>query len=73
MGSGISDTLTFSIGVASTNTGFGFMPGAIVNAADAAMYRAKVSGRARYELAQQADWDIEPDTPRTTPAELNRR
>ena len=43
-------------------------PASLVNAADAAMYRAKSSGRAQFEVAGQADWEIDKDTPRTTPA-----
>jgi diguanylate cyclase (GGDEF)-like protein len=69
-GTGRSGTLTFSIGVASTTPAPGLLPSALVNAADAAMYRAKSSGRARHELAQQADWNIDRETPRTTPGEL---
>ncbi|WP_342616420.1 diguanylate cyclase [Rhodoferax sp. GW822-FHT02A01] len=68
-GSGMS-TLTFSIGVANTSSIFGLLPGTFVNAADAAMYRAKMAGRAGYKVADQDDWEIDPDTPRTTPAEL---
>jgi hypothetical protein len=34
------------------------------------MYRAKSTGRAHYEVADQADWDIDPDTPRTRPGVL---
>jgi diguanylate cyclase (GGDEF)-like protein len=42
----------------------------MVEAADAAMYRAKTAGRARALLACQADWEIDKDTPRTHPAAL---
>jgi len=45
-------------------------PASLVNAADAAMYRAKSSGRAHYEVATQADWEIDKDTPRTQPSPL---
>jgi hypothetical protein len=48
------------------------MPGAFINAADAAMYRAKSGGRARYEVAGPADWNIGRDTPRTVPAPLSQ-
>lgn len=57
--------LTCSIGLASTQPDVDVDPDALVNAADAAMYRAKANGRARYEAAQQADWNIGDDTPRT--------
>jgi diguanylate cyclase (GGDEF)-like protein len=70
-GVGPTATLTFSIGVASTTPEFGVLPGTIINAADAAMYRAKMAGRARFRVADQADWSIDRDTPRTIPAELN--
>ncbi len=42
----------------------------LVNAADAAMYRAKSSGRAHFEEAGQADWEIDKDTPRSQPSPL---
>jgi hypothetical protein len=34
------------------------------------MYRAKMAGRARYEVADIADWEIDKDAHRTRPAEL---
>ncbi len=46
-------------------------PTSVVNAADAAMYRAKSSGRAHYEEANQADWEIDKDTPRSQPSPLH--
>jgi diguanylate cyclase (GGDEF)-like protein len=70
-GVGPSATLTFSIGVASATPGLDVQPGTFINAADAAMYRAKMAGRACFRVADQADWNIERDTPRTIPAELN--
>lgn len=45
-------------------------PAILVNAADAAMYRAKSSGRAHFEVAGRADWEIDKDTPRTQPSPL---
>ncbi|MBU4113897.1 MAG: diguanylate cyclase [Gammaproteobacteria bacterium] len=45
-------------------------PAGLVNAADAAMYRAKSSGRAHFEVAGQADWEIDKDTPRSQPSPL---
>lgn len=62
--------VTISIGVASVLPDATRDPFTLVNAADAAMYRAKSTGRAHYEVADQADWDIEPDTPRTRPGAL---
>jgi diguanylate cyclase (GGDEF)-like protein len=63
--------VTFSIGVACAMPGVSLNHNRIVNAADAAMYRAKSAGRARFEVADQADWDIDKDTPRTRPATLS--
>jgi diguanylate cyclase (GGDEF)-like protein len=71
-GVGPSATLTFSIGVASATPGLDVQPGTFINAADAAMYRAKMAGRACFRIADQADWNIDRDTPRTIPAELHR-
>ncbi len=70
-GVGPSATLSFSIGVASTTPECDALPGTIINAADAAMYRAKMAGRACFKVAGQADWNIDRDTPRTIPAVLN--
>lgn len=63
--------VTFSIGVACLLPDATLDPTIMVNAADTAMYRAKSGGRARYELADQADWDIDKDTPRTRPSPLS--
>jgi diguanylate cyclase (GGDEF)-like protein len=62
--------VTVSIGVAQAIPNTSQDPRTIVNAADAAMYRAKTAGRARHALASQADWDIDKDAPRTKPGEL---
>ena len=62
--------VTISIGVASVLPDSAQDPIRLVNAADAAMYRAKSTGRAHFEVADQADWDIDPDTPRTRPGAL---
>lgn len=62
--------VTFSIGVACLMPDATLDPTTMVNAADAAMYRAKSGGRARYEVADQADWEIDKDTPRTRPSPL---
>ncbi|MBK9573943.1 MAG: diguanylate cyclase [Rhodoferax sp.] len=62
--------LTCSIGVATVQPDAEREPAALVNAADAAMYRAKSNGRARFEIAGQADWEIGDDTPRTRPTPL---
>lgn len=63
--------LTLSIGVAcALPDAMLDDPTSLVNAADAAMYRAKSTGRAHYEVAGQADWEIDKDTPRTQPTPL---
>lgn len=62
--------VTLSIGVASRMPDGTASATALINAADAAMYRAKSDGRARYEVASQQDWDIDDATPRTQPAAL---
>jgi diguanylate cyclase (GGDEF)-like protein len=69
--SSAANYVTISIGVASVLPDATVDPFTLVNAADAAMYRAKTTGRAHYEVADQADWDIDPDTPRTRPGALN--
>jgi diguanylate cyclase (GGDEF)-like protein len=66
-----SPQVTFSIGVACLLPDATLEPSTMVNAADAAMYRAKSDGRARFEVADQADWDIDKDTPRTRPSPLS--
>ena len=63
--------VTFSIGVASLMPDVTLEPNTLVNAADTAMYRAKSNERAHYEIADQADWDIDKDTPRTSPTPLS--
>lgn len=65
-----ADQVTFSIGVACLLPDATLEPATMVNAADTAMYRAKSGGRARYEVADQADWEIDKDTPRTRPTPL---
>ena len=57
--------LSCSIGLASVQPATHQVPDQLVNAADAAMYRAKSFGRARFEIAQPSDWTIGKDTPRT--------
>lgn len=65
-----SDWVTLSIGVACLQPDAAQEATTMVNAADAAMYRAKSNGRARYEVAERGDWEIDKDTPRTRPAPL---
>ena len=64
------DHVTFSIGVAQVFPAGARDPEALVNAADTAMYRAKMDGRARFEVAGQADWEIDKDAPRSHAGEL---
>ena len=63
--SAVGPVVTFSIGVAQVQPSFDEEPEALVNAADTAMYRAKMAGRARLEVAGQADWKIDKDAPRS--------
>ena len=65
------DHVTFSIGVAQVFPTAARDPESLVNAADTAMYRAKMEGRARYEVADLADWEIDKDAPRTHAGELS--
>lgn len=62
--------VTLSIGVASVLPDATLEPADMVNAADAAMYRAKSTGRAHFEVATQSDWEIDKDTPRSNPMPL---
>ena len=62
--------VTLSVGVASILPDASMDATTLVNAADAAMYRAKSAGRARFEIANREDWLIDDDTPRTQPAPL---
>jgi len=64
------DHVSFSIGIAHVVPTATRDPTNLVNAADAAMYRAKMAGRARYAVAGQADWDIDKDAPRSQAADL---
>ena len=63
--------VTFSIGVAHGFPSAARDPESLVNAADTAMYRAKMAGRARYAIADTADWEIDKDAPRSRAGELN--
>lgn len=65
-----ADHVTFSIGIAHVFPSASGKPAALVNAADTAMYRAKMGGRARYAIADLADWEIDKDAPRTTTGDL---
>lgn len=58
--------VTFSIGIAQTIPSALRDPESLVNAADTAMYRAKMAGRAGYAIANVADWEIDKDAPRST-------
>jgi len=70
-GSPTAAQVTLSIGVACLQPGATLNSTALIDAADAAMYRAKSGGRARYEAATQSDWAMGQDTPRTRPAPFN--
>ena len=63
--------VTFSIGIAHVFPSAAHDPASLVNAADTAMYRAKMAGRKRYEVADLADWEIDKDAPRSRAGELN--
>ena len=63
--------VTISIGIATVVPDATVDAKLLVNAADAAMYRAKTGGRARFEMATQEDWEIDEDTPRSRPAPLS--
>ncbi len=62
--------VTFSIGVAHVVPNASGDPADLVNAADTAMYRAKMAGRARLAVADLADWQIDKDAPRSTVGDL---
>ena len=62
--------VTFSIGVAHVRPSADKDPESLVNAADTAMYRAKMGGRARYAVADIADWEIDKDAPRSRAGDL---
>lgn len=64
----IAPFLTVSAGVACLQDHEAQAPSDLINASDAAMYRAKSAGRACYELATTRDWEMSPQTPRTTSA-----
>jgi len=63
--------VTFSIGIAHVFPSAAHDPASLVNAADTAMYRAKMAGRKRYEVANLADWEIDKDAPRSHHGDLN--
>lgn len=62
--------VTFSIGIAHVYPSASGEPATLVNAADTAMYRVKMRGRANYAVADLADWQIDKDSPRSTVGEL---
>lgn len=66
-----TDHVTFTIGVAQVHPNAARDPEGLVNAADTAMYRAKTDGRNRFEVAAQADWEIDKDKPRSRAGELH--
>jgi diguanylate cyclase (GGDEF)-like protein len=70
-GSPTGTEVTLSIGVACLQPDATLNASTLIDAADAAMYRAKSGGRARYEAATQSDWEIDQETPRTRPSPFN--
>jgi diguanylate cyclase (GGDEF)-like protein len=58
----LCERVTLSIGVACLHPDSSLNPAHILNAADAAMYRAKTDGRARYKIADQSDWESDKST-----------
>lgn len=58
----LCDHVTLSIGVASLQADANLDVKLMLNAADAALYRAKSDGRACYRLAKLTDWKISKDT-----------
>ena len=62
--------VTLSIGLAHVAPNAAQGPESLVNAADTAMYRAKMAGRARYAVANVADWEIDKDAPRSRVGDL---
>jgi diguanylate cyclase (GGDEF)-like protein len=65
--------VTLSIGVAFAKPDARGSALKLINAADAAMYRAKTNGRNGCRVAEPSDWEIDADTPRTVPAALWER
>jgi len=63
--------VTCSIGIAHVYPSAAHDAASLVNAADTAMYRAKTAGRARYEVADLADWEIDKDAPRSQTGDLS--
>ena len=59
--------VTVSIGVACLQPLATEEPSSMINAADAAMYRAKREGRAHFSVADQADWQVTGEVTRTPP------
>jgi diguanylate cyclase (GGDEF)-like protein len=61
----LCDRLTLSIGVACLEPGADHDVAYMLNAADTAMYRAKSGGRACFKVAEQTDWKVGTEMPRT--------
>ena len=68
--SAVGPVVSFSIGVAQVQPSSDEQSESLVNAADTAMYRAKMAGRARLAVANQADWKIPKDAPRSQWSDL---
>ena len=68
--SAVGPVVSFSIGVAQVQPSSDEQSESLVNAADTAMYRAKMAGRARLAMANQDDWKIHKDAPRSQWADM---
>lgn len=68
-----SPFVTLSVGVASLLPDPSQQSTKMIAAADAALYRAKAGGRARYEIALQPDWEIADDVRLMQPVLLVRQ
>lgn len=71
--SGINGWLTVSIGLACLQDHATSGARDLVNAADAALYRAKAAGRARFLMATAQDWEVHREAGHSPPATITAR